>query len=155
MDGVKILAMVGMSGSGKSAVVGYLTEKGIPKVESAVMDGAVDEIRNLIDAGQRRIVLDGPHSWVEYKTMKKEFPTEMRVVATISPKRLRHERVAKRSERPLEAREIRELDWGEIEDAGRGGPIANADYYIDTSGGIGELHENVKKLLREIEFLKV
>ena len=29
---VKILAIVGMSGSGKSVVVDYLTEKGIPKV---------------------------------------------------------------------------------------------------------------------------
>ena len=32
MDNVKILAIVGMSGSGKSVVVDYLTEKGYPKV---------------------------------------------------------------------------------------------------------------------------
>ena len=32
MDNVKILAAVGMSGSGKSVVVDYLTEKGYPKV---------------------------------------------------------------------------------------------------------------------------
>ena len=32
MDNVKILATVGMSGSGKSVVVDYLTEKGYPKV---------------------------------------------------------------------------------------------------------------------------
>ena len=29
---VKILAIVGMSGSGKSVVVDYLTDKGFPKV---------------------------------------------------------------------------------------------------------------------------
>ena len=29
---IKILAIVGMSGSGKSVVVDYLTEKGYPKV---------------------------------------------------------------------------------------------------------------------------
>ena len=32
MDNVKILAIVGMSGSGKSVIVDYLTEKGYPKV---------------------------------------------------------------------------------------------------------------------------
>ena len=32
MDNVKILAIVGMSGSGKSVVVDYLTEKGYPKI---------------------------------------------------------------------------------------------------------------------------
>ena len=32
MENVKILAVVGMSGSGKSVVVDYLTEKGYPKV---------------------------------------------------------------------------------------------------------------------------
>ena len=32
MENVKILAIVGMSGSGKSVVVDYLTEKGYPKV---------------------------------------------------------------------------------------------------------------------------
>ena len=32
MENVKILATVGMSGSGKSVIVDYLTEKGYPKV---------------------------------------------------------------------------------------------------------------------------
>ena len=32
MDNVKILAIVGMSGSGKSVIVDYLTSKGYPKV---------------------------------------------------------------------------------------------------------------------------
>ena len=32
MDNVKILAIVGMSGSGKSVAVDYLTDQGYPKV---------------------------------------------------------------------------------------------------------------------------
>ena len=32
MDNVKILAVVGMSGSGKSVVIDQLTEKGYPKI---------------------------------------------------------------------------------------------------------------------------
>ena len=32
MDNIKILAIVGMSGSGKSVAVDYLTGKGYPKV---------------------------------------------------------------------------------------------------------------------------
>jgi len=188
MEGVKILAVVGMSGSGKSAVVEYLAGKNIPKVcfnsvvyEVMAEEGiertaesermyrkqireregkdflakrTIEKIKNLIDAGQKRIVLDGPQSWTEYKVLKKEFPKEVKVVATISPRKLRHERMVKRAERLLEIREMNERDWSEIEDIEKGGPIANADYYIENSGTVKELHENVKKLLNEIEFLR-
>jgi len=153
MEDAKILAVVGMSGSGKSAVVEYLTGKGIPKVEDSASEGAIDEIRRLIDAGQRRIVLDGPRSWTEYKLLKKEFPGKVKVVATVSPRKLRHERVAKRLERALDAKEMNELDYSEIETKEKGGPIANADYYIDNSGTVGELHEKVMGVLGEIGFL--
>ena len=134
---VKIVAFVGMSGSGKSVAVDYLTEKGIPKVYFGGMiykemerrgiertpDGesekkfreeiretegkdwvvrqVIEETKSLIEAGQKRIVLDGVYSWTEYVTLKKEFPGEMTFIAVVLPKKLRYKRVAVRPERPF------------------------------------------------------
>ena len=96
MDNVKILAIVGMSGSGKSVAVDYLTEKGYPKVyfggmilgemerrgieitpdnekqfreeiretegNDWVVRQVIKEVKDLVAAGQKRIVLDGVYS---------------------------------------------------------------------------------------------
>ncbi|MDR3297857.1 MAG: AAA family ATPase [Candidatus Nomurabacteria bacterium] len=189
MEDVKILAIVGMSGSGKSTVIDYLTERNIPKVyfggiilgamkeanieitpsnerkfreeirekegKDFVVRRVVEEVRNLQKAGQKRIVLDGLYTWTEYKILKKEFPSEktMVVAAVVLPKDLRHKRVADRPDRPFDARAISERDWSEIENLEKGGPIANADYYLDNSGTIKDLYENLAQLLKGIDFL--
>ena len=96
---IKILAVVGMSGSGKSTAIDCLVEHNIPKIyfggiiykamaeagiertedgaserkfreeirakegKDFVVKRAIQEARNLINAGQKRIVLDGVYSW--------------------------------------------------------------------------------------------
>ena len=186
---VKILAVVGMSGSGKSTAIDYLIEKKIPKIyfggiiykamaeagiertpdgesekkfreeirekegKDFVVKRAIAEARNLIAAGQKRIVLDGVYTWSEYKILRKEFPTEMTVVAIVVPKALRRKRLAERPERPFNAQQAAERDRSEIENLEKGGPIAIADYYVDNSGTIKEFHENFAKLCKEIGFI--
>ena len=190
MSEVKLLAVVGMSGSGKSTAIEYLTDKGIPKVyfggviykameeagvertedgesekifrqeireregKDFVVKRVVDEVKRLIEAGQKRIVLDGLYSWTEYKILKKEFPGEMTTVAVVMGKRLRHKRVAERPERPFDAQAINERDWSEIENLEKGGPIAIADYYIVNDGSISELHKEMGEVAREIGLLQ-
>ncbi|MBR3368859.1 AAA family ATPase [Candidatus Saccharibacteria bacterium] len=185
---VKILAFVGMSGSGKSVAVDYMTDKGVPKVYFGGMiykemekrgiertpDGesekkfreeiretegkdwvvrqVIAETKKLIEAGQRRIVLDGVYSWTEYNTLKHEFPGMMTFIAIVVDKKLRYKRVAVRPERPFDRAEIMERDRSEIENLEKGGPIAGADYYILNNGTVADLHENLKKILEEIEF---
>ncbi len=184
---VKIVAFVGLAGSGKSSAVEYLTEKHIPKIyfggimykemeaagirrgdweperkfreELRVKEGkgfiakrAADEARNLIAAGQHRIVFDGLYSWSEYKVLKHEFPGEMTVIAIVTPKHERKKRMANRPERPMTAQEVDDRDWSEIENLEKGGPIAIADYFIHNDRDLDWLHEQMDTVLRHIEF---
>lgn len=188
MDNVKILAIVGMSGSGKSVAVDYLTAKGYPKVYFGGMiykemekrgiertpDGETEknfreqirneegkdwvvrqviaETKDLIAAGQRRIVLDGVYSWTEYKTLKHEFPKNIIFLAIVVDKKLRYDRVAKRPERAFDGTAIRERDRSEIENLEKGGPIVAADYYILNNGSIADMEADLARVLKEIEF---
>ncbi|MBQ6355225.1 AAA family ATPase [Candidatus Saccharibacteria bacterium] len=184
---VRIVAFVGMSGSGKSVAVDYMTEKGWPKVyfggmilkemerrgiertaesekkfremiretegKEWVVKQVIEEVRRLIEAGQKKIVLDGVYSWTEYKVLKKEFsePGQITFVAIVEPKKMRYKRVAERIERPFNLQEIRDRDKSEIENLEKGGPIAAADYYVLNDGSIAELHERIAAVLAEIE----
>ena len=186
---VKILAVVGMRGSGKSTAIDYLIEKKIPKIyfggiiykamaeagiertedgesekkfreeirekegKDFVVKRAIAEAKNLIAAGQKRIVLDGVYTWSEYKILRKEFPTEMTVVAIVVPKALRRKRLAERPDRPFNAQQAAERDRSEIENLEKGGPIAIADYYVDNSGTIKEFHEKFAAICKEIGFI--
>lgn len=185
---VKIVAFVGLAGSGKSSAVDYLTEKHIPKIyfggiiykameeagiavtwesqqkfreeireregKDFVVKRAVQEARHLIDAGQRRIVLDGLYSWSEYKLLKHEFPGEMTVIAIVTPKHERKKRMAKRPERPMSSEEVDKRDWTEIENLEKGGPIAIADYFVHNDRDLDWLHEQLDEVLRHSGFDK-
>ena len=188
MENVKILATVGMSGSGKSVAVDHLTAKGYPKVYFGGMiykemekrgierteDGesekefremiretegkdwvvrqVIAETKDLISAGQKRIILDGVYSWTEYKALKHEFPTCLTFIAIVVDKKLRYDRVAKRPDRAFDITAIRERDRSEIENLEKGGPIAAADYYILNNGTIKDLETRLDEILKEIDF---
>ena len=99
-------------------------------------------------------MLDGLYSWTEYKILRKEWPTEMTVVAITVPKALRRKRLAERPDRPFDAKASAERDRSEIENLEKGGPIAIADYYVDNSGTIPEFHERFANLMKEIGFIQ-
>ena len=183
---VKILAFVGLAGSGKSTAVDYLTGKGYPKVyfggvvldevkkhgleitkenEQKIREGLresegkdfvvkriIAQINDLIASGQHRIVADGLYSWTEYKVLKHEFPGELYIAAIVTPRALRHRRLAQRPLRPLTQTEADERDWAEIENIEKGGPIAIADHYIINDGDLEKLHVQIDAELKSIDF---
>src|SRR6218665_2545543 len=97
---LKIVAFVGLSGSGKSVAAEYLSGRGYPKVyfggvvldevkrrgleltqeneqpireelrakegKDFIVNRIIAQIKDLVDAGQHRIVADGLYSWTEY-----------------------------------------------------------------------------------------
>ena len=184
----KIIALVGLAGSGKSSAVEYLTEKGFPKIYfGGVIYKAMDEagiektwdnqqkfreeirrregkdfvikrviknIHDLINAGQNKIVLDGLYTWSEYKFLKHEFPGQVVVIAIVTPKHLRYQRMIKRAERPMQPHEVDQRDWSEIENLEKGGPIAIADYFIINDGSLEQLHQKIDTATHDAHFCK-
>ena len=184
----KIIALVGLAGSGKSSAVEYLTEKGFPKIYfGGVIYKAMDEagiektwdnqqkfreeirrregkdfvikrviknIHDLINAGQNKIVLDGLYTWSEYKFLKHEFPGQVVVIAIVTPKHLRYQRMIKRAERPMQPHEVDQRDWSEIENLEKGGPIAIADYFIINDGSLEQLHQKIDAANHDAHFCK-
>ena len=176
-----LVAIVGMSGSGKSVASSYLEEKGFKKIYfggvvleevkkrglecnpvnekkvredlrkeygmSAVAKLLLPKIEEAI--GEYDTVLDGLYSWDEYLTLVKKFKN-LKLLAVVADKDLRYERVANRKERPLNSDEIRNRDYSEIENLAKGGPIANADYYIFNNGTINEYYERLDDILDSI-----
>lgn len=117
-----------------------------------VVKRVIKQAHNLIESGQKRIILDGLYTWTEYKLLKHEFPGELTVVAIVAPRRLRHRRLAVRPERPFTAREAQERDWTEIENLEKGGPIAIADHYIMNDSDLDKLHSQLDTELHDIHF---
>lgn len=85
------------------------------------------------------IIIDGLYSFSEYKTLHHELGGAMVVVAVISPRALRYQRLASRPERPLTAQEAEIRDYQEIETLEKGGPIAIADYTLLNEHDSGDL----------------
>lgn len=95
-------------------------------------------------------VLDGLYSWDEYKILKDELKDNITVIAIITTKELRYNRLAKREVRPLTKEEAEKRDIAEIENLAKGGPIAFADYYISNDGDIASYKEQLKNIIDEV-----
>lgn len=96
------------------------------------------------------LIIDGLYSFSEYKLLHSELGGLMVVVAVISPRHLRYQRLADRPERPLTRDEAERRDYQEIETLEKGGPIAMADYFLMNDGLPETLLSALDELVRSL-----
>ncbi len=176
----KIIAFVGMPGSGKGTCVEYFTNLGAPnvyfggmvyeEVEKRGLDRVKDEkevredmrktegpavfakraatkARQYFAEGIPLVIFDGIYSWSEYTYLKEAFGDIITVVAVVTDRNMRHQRVlARKDGRIYTAEEVEARDRAEIENLEKGGPIANADHYILNNGTMEDLREQLDSL---------
>lgn len=111
-----------------------------------------EEIDQLYKAGHNHIVVDGLYSWSEYKYFKQTYGENAVIVAIAAARKLRHERLKNRPERPLTEDEVTKREYAEIENIEKGGPIANADYTIVNNTSVEELTAQLEVTLGQIKF---
>lgn len=110
----------------------------------------ITRVERQFEAGHDCVVVDGLYSWTEYKIFKEALGDRAVIVAVVSPRKLRHERLAARKVRPLTEEEASSRDYAEIENVEKGGPIANADYFLANASEVKDLEAALAKLLDEI-----
>ncbi len=110
----------------------------------------ITQIEEFFEQGKPYVVVDGLYSWTEYKIFKQALEDNAIIIGVISPRGIRHQRLAGRKVRPLTEAEVDSRDYAEIENLEKGGPIANADYYIYNDDGREVLLQDLDKLLADL-----
>jgi len=110
----------------------------------------ITQVENQFDEGHDYVVVDGLYSWTEYKIFKETLEDRAIIIAVVSPRHLRHKRLASRAIRPLADEEATIRDYAEIENLEKGGPIANADYFLANEESVEQLQADLAKLLDQI-----
>ncbi|MCL0078972.1 AAA family ATPase [Dehalococcoidia bacterium] len=176
---MKVVAIVGMSGSGKSEVARSFEEKGFERIRFGDLTDREVLRRGLelneeneryvrerlreehgmaayaklnlpaIDAALQRsnVVVDGLYSWEEYKLLKEHYGEDFLVVTVYSSPGARQERLSQRPIRPLTVAESVSRDFAEIENLGKGGPIAMADFTLINESSLERLREETERLI--------
>lgn len=117
----------------------------------AIARRALPHLKTALETHQS-IAIDGLYSFSEYKTLHQELGGDMVVVAIISPRSLRYQRLAERTERPLTGHEAETRDYQEIEKLEKGGPIAIADYTLLNNTDSASLLTSLDNLIETLNF---
>lgn len=176
----RVIAIVGMCGSGKSVASAYLEEKSFKKVYfgGVTMDKLREKNLEVTPENEKKMrekLRDdlGMAAFAKILLPKiKDFSNKGNVVldglyswdeltylkeyldvitiAIVADKNIRYDRLTCRSNRPLTNSEANKRDISEIENIAKSGPIAYADYYILNNGSIKEFHERLDVILNSI-----
>ena len=116
------------------------------------------KIEELLQKGNT--IGDGLYSWAEYKVLKEKYGENFIVIAIYSPPEIRYARLEKRfpdkNDKDLRGHhftreEAKSRDYVEIENSDKGGPIAMADYTIVNIGGMDDVINKTKEIIKELE----
>ena len=93
------------------------------------------------------VVVESMYSWSEYKFLKEIYKENFKVLAIVTDRDLRAERLAKREFRPLTDEEVTTRDYTEIENIEKAGPIAIADHFIVNNTNMQDLINQVQQYI--------
>ncbi len=110
----------------------------------------IKQVEELFEKNNKYVVVDGLYSWTEYKIFKDSFGENAIMIAVVAPEKVRHQRLFARKVRPLTEEQARSRDYAEIENLEKGGPIANADYYLANAKNVKELQSNLEEMLTNL-----
>ena len=176
----KIVAIVGMCGSGKSIARARLEDLGYKKVYfgGVTMEKLKEEGFEITPDNEKMMreklrseLGMGAYAIVLLPKIKKlaqnndvvldglyswdelkilQKEFNLTTIAVVADKDLRYDRLSKRIDRPFAKEDAIKRDISEIENIAKAGPIAYADYYIFNNGTIQEFHERLDEILNQI-----
>ena len=112
-------------------------KKSEPKIKKAYEEG-------------KNVVVESLYSWSEYKYLKEIYKDDFKLLAVVTDRDLRAERLKNRPNRPLTDEEVTQRDYSEIENIEKAGPIAIADHFVLNNGAFEELKEQVQEYIDTI-----
>lgn len=176
----KIVAIVGMCGSGKSIASKYFEDLGyknvyfggvtMDKLKEAGLE-VTPENEKMMREKLRRELGMGAYAKVllpRILELSKDYNVvldglyswselkileeefDMRTIAIVCDKNLRYDRLSKRDVRPFNNEEAKKRDITEIENIEKAGPIAYADYFIYNNGSMEEYYKRLDEIINII-----
>lgn len=106
--------------------------------------------RILNESKSHHTVLDGLYSWSEYTYLKELLGDSLTILAVVTNRKIRYDRLSSRPIRPLTHAGAEGRDYAEIENLAKGGPIAIADYYITNNEDEDSLFRQLHAVLADI-----
>lgn len=174
----KIVAIVGMCGSGKSIASKYFEDLGyknvyfggvtMEKLKEAGLE-VTPENEKMMREKLRRELGMGAYANVllpRILELSKDYDVvldglyswselkileeefDMRTIAIVCDKNLRYDRLSKRDIRPFNNEEAKKRDITEIENIEKAGPIAYADYFIYNNGSMEEYYKRLDEIIK-------
>ncbi len=174
----KIVAIVGMCGSGKSIASKYFEDLGyknvyfggvtMEKLKEAGLE-VTPENEKMMREKLRRELGMGAYAKVllpRILELSKDYDVvldglyswselkileeefDMRTIAIVCDKNLRYDRLSKRDIRPFNNEEAKKRDITEIENIEKAGPIAYADYFIYNNGSMEEYYKRLDEIIK-------
>ncbi|MGI6443902.1 MAG: AAA family ATPase [Candidatus Dojkabacteria bacterium] len=109
-------------------------KKSEPKIKKAYEEG-------------KNVVVESLYSWSEYKYLKEIYKDSFKLLAVVTDRDLRAERLKNRPHRPLTDEEVTSRDYSQIENTETAGPIAIADHFVLNNGTFEELKKQVQEYI--------
>lgn len=97
------------------------------------------------------VVLESLYAWSEYKYLKDIYQDDLQVVAIVTDRQTRVDRLKNRDFRPLTEPEVKSRDHSQIEKLEQGGPIAIADHFITNNACKRSLIKKVNEYIKSYE----